>query len=408
MMSSDPIFNQAIQAIQAGQTERARDLLTRVLKENPQNSEAWLWMSAVVTTKKEQVYCLQQVLRQDPDNPDARQGLILLGAVPADDQVLPAPVIRRKWEISLVSADTLPDEEKLKLKLSRRQMVTLGGAGVVVVTLMAMGVFGATSRGWSPFRPRLTVTPLAWSPTPTVYVSPTPSPVPSATPTYPGPTPLSMLLEATYTPTPLYVGTPHPISEAFRSAMRAFQRGDMEQMRSLMQQAAEVEPEAPDIPYYIGESYLQEGEYQLALDAYNQSIQMDSNFAPAYLGRARANQLLNPSTDVKRDLDLAIQNDGGYAEAYLARAAYLLDTGEDEAALEDLQTAEELLPGSPLVYLYRAQALLALGEPEAALEAAQTAYKLDLTIIPVYFVQGEALLANDQAAAAVPFLKTYT
>jgi hypothetical protein len=48
----------------------------------------------------------------------------------------------------------------------------------------------------------------------------------SPTPTFIGPTPLWMLMEATYTPTPLYVNTPHPISEAYRIGIRAYQRGD--------------------------------------------------------------------------------------------------------------------------------------------------------------------------------------
>jgi tetratricopeptide (TPR) repeat protein len=405
-MDNDGIFEQAVGALQAGQLDRARDLLTRVLKENPQHVEAWLWMSAAVHTKKEQIYCLQQVLKYDPENSEARQGLITLGAKNADEHVLPAPIIKRKWDVYLGIEEAELDQTEPRI--SRRQAVFLGSAGFVVLALMCMGVYGATSSGWSPFRPRLTVTPIAWSPTPTIYVTATLTPIPSATPTYPGPTPLSMLLEATYTPTPLYVNTPHGISEAYRSAIRAFEKNDFTQMLSLMQQAAEIEATAPDIQYYIGEAYLHLGQYEQALEAYENALSLDENFAPAYLGRARVMELMDAQSDVLEDLDQAISLDGSFGEAYLERARYYVAHDDPEAALEDLAAAVEYLPESPLVFQYLAQADLALGDNEAALEAALKAYNRDITDLENYRILGLAYLWNDQAEAAIPYLETYT
>jgi len=100
-MSEDVMLQEAIDAIHQGQRLRARDLLTRLLRSDQSNPEYWLWMSSVVETLKEQVFCLQNALRLDPDNQTARKGLILLGALPPEEQVTPVPPARRKWEVEM-------------------------------------------------------------------------------------------------------------------------------------------------------------------------------------------------------------------------------------------------------------------------------------------------------------------
>jgi hypothetical protein len=67
-MAEDVMLQEAIGAVRQVQRIRARDLLTRLLRTNQTNPEYWLWMSAVVDTTREQVYCLQSVLRLEPDN----------------------------------------------------------------------------------------------------------------------------------------------------------------------------------------------------------------------------------------------------------------------------------------------------------------------------------------------------
>ena len=93
-MAEDVMLQEAISAIRQGQRIRARDLLTRLLRTNQTNPEYWLWMSAVVDTSKEQVYCLQSALKLDPSNQAAKEGLILLGAQAPGGMVRPAAPVR--------------------------------------------------------------------------------------------------------------------------------------------------------------------------------------------------------------------------------------------------------------------------------------------------------------------------
>ena len=49
------MLREALEAIARGQRERARDLLTGLLRAGQANPAYWLWMSAVVDTSKERV-----------------------------------------------------------------------------------------------------------------------------------------------------------------------------------------------------------------------------------------------------------------------------------------------------------------------------------------------------------------
>ena len=136
MSAQDVMLQEAIEAIRQGQRGRARDLLTRLLRTNQSNPEYWLWMSSVVETTKEQIYCLQSVLRLEPDNAAARQGLVLLGALPPQDSIAPVPPVRRKWEISL--------QEVPKRSLWSRPVVRItvyAGLILVLVSLLSIGAY---------------------------------------------------------------------------------------------------------------------------------------------------------------------------------------------------------------------------------------------------------------------------
>jgi tetratricopeptide (TPR) repeat protein len=216
-----------------------------------------------------------------------------------------------------------------------------------------------------------------------------------------------MLLEATYTPQPLYVNTPHPISEAFRAAQRAYERGDLSQALNFFKQASQVDLNAPDILYYIGEVEDAMGNQQAALDAYNQAIARSSAFAPAYLGRARASLALNPRADIGADLQAALERDPALADAHLELAAYSLMLGDVQGALQALDTAEQLVPYSPRLPMLRSQALLLQGDEVQALELAREAHQRDLTLLPAYLVLGQAALANEEYQEAIWALETY-
>jgi len=86
----EQVFQQGVAAIRAGDKARARELLTKVVEADQLHEQAWLWLSAAVTSKDEQILCLENVLTINPDNEIAQRGLRKLGARPAEPA--PAPV----------------------------------------------------------------------------------------------------------------------------------------------------------------------------------------------------------------------------------------------------------------------------------------------------------------------------
>lgn len=404
-MAEETTLKEAIEAIRQGDDRRAKELLTRLIKDDQYNAAYWNWMSAVVETKKERIYCLQTALRIDPENVTAKRGLVLFGARPPDKDVKPFPISRKRhWEADLIKS--FEADRPMGIKgLYASPVVRLVGLLVLGILVISLAVYGLLTSRMS--QSSYTVTP---GPSPTY--SPTPTFLndkPAVTPSFTGPTPLWMLLIATYTPTPLYVNTPHSIQakDYYRAAEGAYKEGKWPEVIGAMQQIATIDPGLSDPYYYIGEAYRFQGQYKNALGAYDQAIALDPNFGPAYLGRARVLPGVDQEADILNELNHAIERDPNFAEAYLERAAYLLSNGQPVEAKADLARAQTLRPDSPLVYLGLAKVNLALGNYTNALQEAKKANDLDITLIPAYLTLGEAYEANGQLEKAVGAMETY-
>jgi len=72
---TDAWLREGIAAAKAGQSERAHDLLIRVVARDERNAQAWLWLSGVVESLEDRKVCLENVLKVDPGNTAAFRGL---------------------------------------------------------------------------------------------------------------------------------------------------------------------------------------------------------------------------------------------------------------------------------------------------------------------------------------------
>jgi len=401
----DTMFEEAVKALRQGDRPRAKELLTRLIKTDQNNVNYWIWMSAAVETTKERIYCLQTALRVDPENATAKRGLILLGALPPDENIQPFQVSRpRAWEQQLILAHERPKEKRPFLS---SPLVRLAGLGTVGVVLCGLVVFGFILPRAQRVATRPSNTP---GPSPTYTLTPTSlNTTAQPTPTYIGPTPLWALLPATYTPTPFYmpvVDDPQ-LTEILRAVQIAYSKGAWEEMLGYLQQGITVRPDLPDLWFLSGEAYRFQEKFPEAQEAYKRTLELNPNFGPAFVGQARVKLAINPDANVLTELDTAIKKDPAYGEAYLVRAAYKTDHDDAEGALTDLQTADKLQPKSALVYYEFARAYLTLEQIELALDAALRANEIDITIVPVYLVLGEAYAANNQPGEAVKALQTY-
>lgn len=403
------MFEDAVDALRQGERARGKEILTRLLKTDQNNPNYWIWMSAAVDTARERIYCLETAIKLDPANAIAKRGLVLLGGLPPEENVQPFPLNHpRAWEDDLLLAHERPEEKNARGTVAS-PLARIGGILLigVIAALAAVFVFFISPHTTQFFRPLGQAT---LGPTATFTLTPTfVNATGIAAPTHVGPTPLADLLGIYYTATPLYINTPRsPISaDIYRTAKQAYDQGNWDVYIQQMQQIQKDEPNAADVPYYIGEAYRFKGDCRTALNYYNQSLQVDANFAPGYVGLARARLCIDPGADTTQLYDLAIQADPKYPQSYLDRANYELVHHDYASAITDLQQAEKLLPDSALVQLGFAEAYLAQGDNTNGLAAAQKANTIDLTLLPAYYYLGFANAANGQYADAVKPLELY-
>jgi tetratricopeptide (TPR) repeat protein len=404
-MPEDPLLDQAIAAVKAYDRKKARDILSRLIKVDPRNARYWLWLSTVVDTPKEITYCLQEVLKIDPDNAIAKRGLVFFNVKKPDKGSYDNLYTQKTdWQSEVSKKFAPPPPEKPQKSQGKKNFPALAvGIFLILAIIVAGAIFipkafqkpapvitlvRPTSKASATYLP--TVTPKGYKPSPTPKGAP----------------PLWTLLKETYTPTPLYVDTPHPM-EAYQLAMRAYPKGDWDTFNRYMQQALQTDPNMPDAYFYLGEASRTTKDYNSALMYYEKALSLSPKFSSAILAHAEVLQIVKPKTNILDDLNKAIKYDPALLEAYIIRAKYFLDRNQYDAAMDDLTTARELNPNSSLVYLSLAQIYLAKDEPKLALENAQKAYQLDITFLDTYLVLGAAYIADGQPDKALEPLDTY-
>lgn len=401
------MLQDAIEAIRQEKYDRARDLLTRLIRQDQENPTYWLWMSVAVQNRREKIYCLQNVLRKDPQNQLALQGLVLAGASPIPDNAQIKAAERRKWNAEL----KIPNELITKSNHKQRGLLIFGAALGVLVCVFILIIALRMASLKSPKKLAVVVTKTSavipsYTPSPT-FIGYVVQPSGTAADFEQNPTPLSALLAATYTPTPIYINTPHPISEAYRAGMLAYEQSNWDSAIIYFEQAINVEPNAADIVYYLAESQRNAGNISEAGKLYQKALQLNPNFAPAYLGLARIQFKQGKKDDGWTNLNKAIQLDPNYADAYIERVKYFLNQNQLTEAEEDILKVKTLLPFSPLPHLLKARLAMEKGEFEVAEEESKKAFELDQTLLETYLLYGNTALLNRDYVEAQDKLQTY-
>ena len=398
MIPEQDLYTQAVSSFQSDDLTKARELFSQLLKIDRKNVDYWLWMSAAVKTTKERIYCLREVLVINPENEEAAQGLRMLGEkapelapkAPSDPPFIP-------WKTQL----ELEDENPAGQRALRSRIALYSVLGLAIIALFGFGIYLALkpsqSASISPVK-HWTVTPL---PTATETLTPTI--------TSTGPALFSIALDATFTPTPVYVATPHNRFEAYSAGMRAYEKGDWVKAADYFKQVLASEPNAADIYYHLGDVYRFQGAFDNALSAYQNAIKIDVNFAPPYLGEA---QVYLEGQPVKTDqaltaLQKAVSLDPNLSVAYLELANLMLAQNSPDAALGYLSGLDASMPNNAQVELDRAEAYLAKGDGDQALVSIKKANQYDRSLLPVYLTWAKILQLNGDYNTSIEPLLTF-
>jgi len=83
-------MQRAISLVKSGDKQRGGRLLTEILKKDPRNVNAWLWLSSCVSSNEQKIYCLKKVLEIDSNHSVALSALSKLQHLnqPTEQEIL--------------------------------------------------------------------------------------------------------------------------------------------------------------------------------------------------------------------------------------------------------------------------------------------------------------------------------
>lgn len=110
---------------------------------------------------------------------------------------------------------------------------------------------------------------------------------------------------------------------------------NFEESRSDLTKASKLNPESALILELIGDSYLEEKNYQLAIDFYDQALDLDPDKYSIYEYRAYAYEALEDYFTALLDMNEAIKQNPDYGYLYFKRGEYSFKLGNNDNACYD-------------------------------------------------------------------------
>ena len=227
-MEPGELLTQGMEFARKGDQKQAGELIARAVKADPSLKQGWWALAHLLDDKDRQLYCLQQVLKLDPANKEARAKLEELQGAPQPGE--PAP------HTPSPSDSQEPPGRRVSRGRKRYVYIAVAVVGVILVLalltwLVASGALQGLFDGGQDELANLPVPtlPFAWTPTPEIMVlvstfSPTataspPAPQASLTRTETLAPSLTPTLRYTLTITPTF--NPHLVATMTRAAPEA-------------------------------------------------------------------------------------------------------------------------------------------------------------------------------------------
>ncbi len=142
-------LQRAIAAVKAGNKAAGRRLLAEVIRDDPHNEAAWLWMSAATDSDAQRRACLERVLAINPDNQTARRGLARLDRTSGETSSASQPPGGSSPGATLPAAKQAPpwvgQVHKARAVLPAWSLVVAFGAAIVVYATIGIAAYLALS-----------------------------------------------------------------------------------------------------------------------------------------------------------------------------------------------------------------------------------------------------------------------
>jgi tetratricopeptide (TPR) repeat protein len=146
--------------------------------------------------------------------------------------------------------------------------------------------------------------------------APEPAPVPPAAPPQPALADLARVEPPAYTPGRLR-GTADEATRRFQEAMERYQREDYVAAVTGLSTAADLDPEAPHVLFFLGISHLVTGERDAAIEALDKTVALGESpyLEEAHFYLAKAHLQAGNVDEARRELDRTIRLRGEHGKA---------------------------------------------------------------------------------------------
>jgi tetratricopeptide (TPR) repeat protein len=166
------------------------------------------------------------------------------------------------------------------------------------------------------------------------------------------------------------------------------------------------EPENGELRELLGQCYVGTKEYDLALDAFKQAIDVDPSRIQAYSRRASVLRYQTPrAKEADEWMDKMVKANPKSDQAHFLRGDYLLRLDRDEDAYKDALVSLELAPDNHDGLWLAAQCCLAMKELPKARDYANRAIKLNPSNIIMYNLLADIERQDGDAGKAVAALQ---
>ena len=141
------LTQQGINALKLGNRQEAQKILKSAIAQNPQDIQAWLWLSGAVDSNQERLRCLKEVLAIDPENSVAAKGLAKLvanGAVQIQHKETEVASEVVDKPTTFVSQKSIPERERVVFQVKPSIVPFI--VAVILMTLLLVGALWMVSK----------------------------------------------------------------------------------------------------------------------------------------------------------------------------------------------------------------------------------------------------------------------
>jgi tetratricopeptide (TPR) repeat protein len=178
-------------------------------------------------------------------------------------------------------------------------------------------------------------------------------------------------------------------------------KGDYDRAIQDYDQSIRLGPNDPDVYYARGDAYLSKGNFERAIQDLNQAVHLNPNYVLAYLDRGTAYDDKGDYDHAIQDLSEAIRLAPSDGAAYNARGYAYNKKGDYDRAIQDFNEAIQLSPNFEKAYYDRGNARINKGDYDQAIQDFNEAIRLSPKDALAYNNRGVAYMRKKDYDRAI-------